>query len=112
MKRRDFDLAGAFAFVHTGAISVMTVGFILVSRDWLHPLWAPLAVGTSTAAWIGFWAWRRRRWLVAAGCFFVALAWPGGLMVVTGSLAVGLVFVSLIRAWQDRPSGRGERIVL
>ena len=110
MKWRDFDLAGAFAFVHAGAISVLSLGMIIVSRDWFHLLWAPLSLGASAAAWVGFWAWRRSRWLAAAGSFFLALAWPGGFgIVVTGPLVVGLVFVSLIRAWQDRPAGRHRR---
>jgi hypothetical protein len=103
MKWRDFDLAAAFAFVHAGAISVVSLGLIAMSRDWLHILWAPLAIGASAAAWTGYWAWRRKRWLLAAGGFFLALAWPGGFgIVVTGPLVVGLVFVSLIRACQDR----------
>lgn len=107
MRWRDFDLGGAFAFVHAAAISAFSLGLIIVHPDEFDPVWAAFFISSSAAAWLGFWAWRRKRWLVAAGAFFLALGWPGGFAIeLTGPLVIGLVFVSLFRAWQDRPARR------
>ena len=103
----DYDLGGAFAFVHAGAISALSIGLFATEPGAIFTLWTPFFVGSSIAAWIGWWAWRRHRWLVAAGGFFLALAWPGGFAIVlTGPLVIGLFFVSLLRAWVDRPATR------
>lgn len=107
----DYDLGGAFAFIHAGAISTISLGLLVTHPGVLFTLWTPFFAGSSIAGWIGFWAWRRRRWLRAAAGFLFALAWPGGFMiVVTGPFVIGLFFVSLWRAWVDRSSRK--RVVL
>lgn len=93
------------AFIHAAAITTLSIGLFAMEPGALFTLWTLFFGGSCIAAWVGWWAWRRHRWLVAAAGFLLALAWPGGFaIVITGPLVIGLMFVSLWRAWVDRPA--------
>ena len=107
--RSDFDLGGLLAFGLAAGMTAATLGMI-VYDDVMNPLWASLSIPACGAAWTAFWAWRRRRWLIAAVAFFLALAWPAGYAVeLTGPFTLGFVVVSIGRAWSDRPAKRERR---
>jgi hypothetical protein len=103
---RDFDLGGAFAFLVALTVSVMTAEIVFIEGLYYWHWILALVVGT-ILAWAAFWAWRRERWLIAGGLFFLSLGWPGGFFVVlTVPFSFALFVVSLVRAWSERRARR------
>ena len=116
MKLRQIDLGLALATLLAVSLTVLFAAIaygerhdpLLQGSDPQWPLYALGATGVS-GAWLGVFGWQRKRWLVAASGFFLSLATPVGFFLeLSGPFAVGLLFVSLFRAWQDRPKRRAR----
>lgn len=107
------DLGLAIAVILAAALTIV-FAWIAVSEQrspspYDDPIWPLYALGVPgvAAAWVGVWAWRQRRWLIASLGFFLSLATPVGYIVeISGPVAIALLFVSLFRAWRDRPRRR------
>lgn len=111
MKPSRFDLGLALAILLAVSLTVLFAAIaygerhdpFLQGSDPQWPLYAFGATGV-LGAWLGAFGWHRKRWLVAASGFFLSLAAPVGFFVeLSGPFAIGLFFVSLLRAWHDRP---------
>jgi peptidoglycan biosynthesis protein MviN/MurJ (putative lipid II flippase) len=115
-----FDVGLAFAVLLAGSLTIVFgwIAYVVQQEDpgsfTADPIWPLYALGVPgvLAAWLGAWAWWRRRWLMASLGFFLSLATPVGYLVeLSGPVAIALMFVSLFRGWRDRPSRR-KRIAL
>jgi hypothetical protein len=91
-----FDLGLAIAVVYAGATTAIELWIIGAYR--VELIYLVFAAAGAAAAWGGVFAWKRRRWLLAAFGFFLSLAQPVGYFVeISGPLAIALTIVSLIR---------------
>lgn len=117
MKRSGFDLGLAFAVLLAAGLTIVFAWIAYIEQrtpsPYYHgPIWPLYALGVPgiSAAWLGVWAWQERRWRVASLGFFFSSATPVGYLVeVSGPVAIALLFVSLFRAWRDRPHRRSRR---
>ena len=118
MKRSDFDLGLAFAIILAVGLTIFFASIAYTERhdpllQGSDPQWLLYALGVPgvLGAWLGAFGWQRKRWLIAAIGFFLSLATPVGFGVeLSGPFAVGLLFVSLFRAWQDQSKRRGVEL--
>jgi hypothetical protein len=68
-----------------------------------HPVFFAFAIPAVIGSWLGVWAWRQRRWLLASLGFLLSIAAPVGYLIeLTAPIAIGLMIASLIRAWKAR----------
>lgn len=112
VRRREFDLGLGLAvltalattfFVASITYTVMVQTETDCSYCDFDPVFFAFGVSAVTGAWLGAWAWRKRRWLLGALGFLLSLASPIGYLIeLTAPFAFGLMIVSLIRAWKDR----------
>ena len=106
MIKSEFDLGGVFAFLLAITTTFSTAEILIVEGQY-HAVWILALVAGTMLAWTAFLAWRRERWLRAAGLFFLTLGWPGGFFIVLRvPFSFGLLVVSLVRAWSDRRAKR------
>lgn len=71
--------------------------------------WA-IVSGAVAVAWLAVWAWARGLWILVAVCLLLSLAAPWGYFVeISGPIVLGLIVVSLVRAWRGRRAGREAR---
>ncbi len=68
-----------------------------------HPMFFAFAIPAVIGSWLGVWAWRQRRWILASLGFLLSIAAPVGYLIeLTAPIAIGLMIASLIRAWKAR----------
>ena len=117
-RRSEFDLGFLFAVLTALATTFFVTAItyeIVVQTETdcsycdFDPVFFAFAIPPVIGVWLGAWAWRKRRWLLAALGFFVSMASPIGYFIeLTAPFAFGLMIVSLIRAWKDhRLTARG-----
>lgn len=112
MKPSRFDIGLTLAVLGAMATTFLVastafIGMVQTETDCsycdFHPVFVAFAFPAVIGSWLGVWAWRQRRWLLAALGFLVSIAAPVGyLLELTAPIAVGLTIASLIRARKRR----------
>jgi hypothetical protein len=105
MTRTAFDRVGSVITLLLALGMTALTGLLAVAHGFvplLEPLFWLLIIAPTGAAWIAFAAWKRRRWLVAAGMFVLVLPyWILAMLLPPTLLTLILVAASLARAVID-----------